>query len=195
MFGRIRAKAVHTPKGRRGFRAPHLCAGLCLVGCIAMTEVSRAEPSDVVAQMRACATEQDDSRRLACYDRSVGRAPTEPLHTAVSKPLRRSAPRGPEAAALAEQQFGMNAQVARQQAGGAQPTPQLKELHARVVAMSHKRRGEPIVTLENGQVWEAADGEVIDRLKVGDVVTVWLGTLGSYYLALRNESVRVNRVR
>jgi hypothetical protein len=74
--------------------------------------------------------------------------------------------------------------------------PQLKELSARVVAVSRKPRGEPIVTLENGQVWQAADGQVMDRLKVGDVVTIGTGWLGSYYiLAVRHEGIRVTRVK
>jgi hypothetical protein len=167
---------------------------LGLLGFVATCEVSRADPPDVVAAMRACANEQDDSRRLACYDRSVGRIPVEPPHSAASKPQPPPVAAGPEAAALAEQQFGMNPQLARQQAG-AQAAPVLKELHARVVALSRKRRGEPIVTLENGQVWEAADGEVMDRLKVGDVVTISPGWLASYVMAVRHESVRVTRVR
>jgi hypothetical protein len=176
-------------------RALRLGATLGLVGFVAMGEASRADPPDVVAGMRACANEQDDSRRLACYDRSVGRIPVEPPHSATSKPQPPPVPAGPEAVALAEQQFGMNSQLGRQQAG-AQAVPQLKELRARVVAVTRKQRGEPIVTLENGQVWQAADGEVMDRLKVGDVVTIGTGWLGSYYiLAVRHEGVRVTRVR
>jgi len=181
-------------KPRGGLRALHLGATLGLVGFVAMGEASRADPPDVVAGMRACANEQDDSRRLACYDRSVGRIPLEPHDSAASKPQPPPVLAGPEAVALAEQQFGMNPQLARQQAG-AQAMPQLKELRARVVAMSRKPRGEPIVKLENGQVWQAADGEVTDRLKVGDVVTIWTGMMGSYYMAVRHESVRVTRVR
>jgi hypothetical protein len=166
---------------------------LGLLGFVATCEVSRADPPDVVAAMRACANEQDDSRRLACYDRSVGRVPVE-RHTAASKPQPPPVPAEPEAVARAEQQFGMNPQLAHQQAG-AQAVPQLKELRARVVALSRRPHGEPIVTLENGQVWQAADGEVTDRFKVGDVVTIWTGMMGSYYMAVRHNSVRVTRVR
>lgn len=182
-----------TAKSRRGFRALHLGATLGVVGFVAMSDVSRADSPDVVAEMRACATEQDDSRRLACYDRSLGRIQGEPPHTGASKPQPSPGPAGPEAVALAEQQFGMNAQLARQQAG-VQTVPQLKELRARVVAVSRKLRGEPIVTLENGQVWQGADGEVMDRLKVGDVVTIWHGTMGSYRMAVGHDSVRVTRM-
>jgi hypothetical protein len=185
---------VLTAKNRRGFRALHLGATLGVVGFVAMSDVSRADCPDVVAEMHACATEQDDSRRLACYDRCLGHIQAEPPRTAASKPQPTSGPAGPEAVALAEQQFGINAQVARQQAG-AQAVPQLKELRGRVVAVSRKLRGEPIVTLDNGQVWQGADGEVMDRLKVGDVVTIWHGAMGSYHMAVGHESVRVTRMR
>ena len=193
-FLRLGHASCMLQKTRRGLRALHLGATLGLVGFVAISAVSRADPPDIVAGMRACAKEQDDSRRLACYDRSVGRIPVELPQSAVSKPQPPPVPSGPEAAALAEQQFGMNPQLARQQAD-APAMRQLKELRARVVAVSRKPRGEPIVTLENGQIWQAADGEVTDRFKVGDVVTIWTGTLGAYYMAVRHDTVRVTRVR
>jgi len=185
---------VLTQKTCGGLRSRHLGATLGLVGFVALCQVSRADPPDVVAGMRACANEQDDSRRLACYDRSVGRNPVEPPHSAASKPKPPPVPAGPEAVALAEQQFGMNPQLAQQQAG-AQAVPRLKELHARVVAVSRKPRGEPIVKLENGQVWQAADGEVTDRFTIGNVVTIWTGAMGSYYMAVGHYSVRVTRMQ
>jgi len=159
-----------------------------------MSGALRAGPPDVIAEMRACETEQNDSRRLACYDRALGRTPNEPLHTAAPPPQAQSAAPGPAAAALAEQQFGMNPELARKQAG-AEAVPRLKEIHGRVIALSRRHQGEPVVTLDNGQVWEAKQGEMGDTLKVGDVVTIWTGAMGSYHLSVGHRSIGVTRVQ
>jgi hypothetical protein len=185
---------LQTPKGRRSFSALRLCASLGLFGFVAMSGASRASPPDIVAEMRACATEQDDTRRLACYDRTLGRTPNEPLNTAAPQAQAQPIAAGPPAVALAEQQFGMNPQLARKQ-GGPKAGSSLKQIHSPVKAISRKLHGEPVVTLENGQVWEAAQGEVGDVLKVGDVATIWAGAMGAYYLSVGNRSTRVTRVR
>jgi hypothetical protein len=185
---------LQTPKGRRSFSALRLGASLGLFGFVAMSGASRASPPDIVAEMRACATEQDDTRRLACYDRTLGRTPNEPLNTAAPQAQAQPIAAGPPAVALAEQQFGMNPQLARKQ-GGPKAGSSLKQIHSPVKAISRKLHGEPVVTLENGQVWEAAQGEVGDVLKVGDVATIWAGAMGAYYLSVGNRSTRVTRVR
>jgi hypothetical protein len=185
---------LQTPKGLRSFAALRLGASLGLVGFAAMSGASRASPPDMVVEMRACATEQDDSRRLVCYDRAVRRTPNAPLNTVAPQPQAQPVAAGPAAVAVAEQQFGMNLQLARKQ-GGAEAGPRLKDIHARVIAVSRKLHGEPVVTLENGQVWQAAQGEVAAVLKVGDVVTIWAGVLGSYHLSVGHDSMRVTRVQ
>jgi hypothetical protein len=184
---------MRTHKGRRKFGSLHLGTSLALAGLLTSGAARAGAPPDIVAAMRACTTEQDDSRRLACYDHSLGRAPSEPLSSTAPKPQAQPVPTAPAAPALNDQ-FGMNPQVARKQPG-ASAVPPLKELRARVIAVSRRFRGEPVVTLENGQVWQAADGQVADWLKVGDVVTIWAGAMGSYYMAVRHESVRVSRVQ
>jgi hypothetical protein len=88
----------------------------------------------------------------------------------------------------------MNEELARKLHGAAAP-PHLDKLQARVVAVSYKLRGEPVVRLENGQVWEGLEGSRHIELKVGDVVTIWPGLFGSYRLTAGNVVTPVTRVR
>lgn len=139
---------------------------LLLVGQAAL-----ATAHDPLINIRACAAEADDARRLACYDRQFRAL----------------------AAAAAEQRFGMNGQVERND-----PTAQtLKpdKLTGRITAVRHKPRGEAVFKLENNQVWEEADGETPIELKVGDTVTIDAGVMGAYWLSVASGSVRVKRTR
>jgi hypothetical protein len=88
----------------------------------------------------------------------------------------------------------MSEELARKQSGTPAP-PRLEKLQARIAGISRKPRGEPIVRLENGQVWETVDGEGSMELKVGDVVTIWPGLLGAFRLSAGNAIVRVHRVQ
>jgi hypothetical protein len=162
-----------------------------LLSIVAMNATSVARAQDVVAALRTCESEQDDSRRLACYDRALNRPrppgkPAAPPSTHEQPPAAKSSP--------AEELFGMNEELARK-LQGAQAPPHLSKLQARVVAVSYKLRGEPVVRLENGQVWESVEGSRHVEIKVGEVVTIWPGLLGSYRLTTGDAAVRVSRVR
>jgi hypothetical protein len=158
-----------------------------LLGGVAMNAASVARAQDVLRAMQACELEQDDLRRLACYDRTLNRAP--------GKPADRPSPQGEAASsAAAAERFGMNEQLAHKLSGSQSPPPPDK-LQGRVSAVSYKLRGEPIVTLENGQVWESVEGSRHLEIKVGDMVTIWPGLFGAYRLTTGNTVVRVSRVR
>lgn len=154
-----------------------------------MSAAARTYAQDLLSEMRACAAEHDDSRRLACYDRS--------LHRWADRPADRPSPQAQpiaSASAAAERQFGTNEELARK-LEGVQAPPRLDKVQARVSAVWRKLRGEPVVKLENGQVWEAAEGEKPIELKAGDLVTIWPGLFGSYRLSAGNAIVRVSRVQ
>ena len=168
---------------------------ILVLGLSGLTDALHAGTEDVLAEMRTCAAERDDARRLACYDTQIHRTPDagQTTHASRQQP-RGTAEESAQAAAAAEQQFGMNEELARK-SQQTQTPPRLDKLRARVVAVSRKLRGEPIVTLENGQVWETADGEGPIELKAGDVVTIWPGLLGAFRLSAGNSIVRVRRIR
>ena len=88
----------------------------------------------------------------------------------------------------------MNEELARK-LEGTPPQPHLDKMQARVAAVSYKLRGEPIVRLENGQVWEGLEGSKHIEIKVGEVVTIWPGLFGSYRLEARTVITPVTRVR
>jgi hypothetical protein len=190
---RTRIRQVRETNPR--FRATRLKTLLLLVGLAALSGASRTYAEDVLAGVRACEAEQDDARRLACYDNQLHRAPSQPQKTAA--PLQPPLPIAAASTApvlTPEQQFGMSEELARKQSGTPAP-PRLEKLQARIAGISRKPRGEPIVRLENGQVWETVDGEGSIELKVGDVVTIWPGLLGAFRLSAGNAIVRVHRVQ
>ena len=162
-----------------------------LLACLAATAALAATDADnALAAARACTAEQEDAVRLACYDRSLHRVPGKAATVAPAE-----AAKAPAAArtATAEQQFGMTEALARKQ--GTPGPPATDKLQSRVVGVSHRLRGEPVVKLEDGQLWEVAEGETPIDIKVGDTVTIYAGTLGSYRLTAGGAYVRVHRVQ
>lgn len=89
----------------------------------------------------------------------------------------------------------MNEQLAKKLEGTTPPQAHLDKLQSRVVAVSYKLRGEPIVRLENGQVWEGLESSKHIEIKVGEVVTIWPGLFGAYRLEARSVVTPVTRVR
>ena len=88
----------------------------------------------------------------------------------------------------------MNGQVESREP--AAQAPKIDQLTSRVAALGYKPRGELIIKLENGQVWEEADGEDPVSLKVGAEVIIGTGVMGAYWLQYgKHASVRVKRTR
>jgi hypothetical protein len=160
-------------------KLPVLAIGMTLWG-----EAPPIHAQDVLANLHACAAEQDDKRRLACYDSQLRQTPAE------SPQVQPAAP-APDELVSEERQFGMSEQLARQAA----QTPHLTKLSARVVGVSYATHGEPVVKLENGQVWQVVEGEDPMQIDVGAVATIKAGVLGAYYFSMRKQSVRVKRIR
>jgi hypothetical protein len=178
--------------------------GLVGLGCGTPPAYSQ-ELQAVVTGMRACAAEQDDARRLNCYDKQFRQggliparadsaaAPTNPPPAVASagSPSPGTAP----PALTPEQRFGLNAQLERQEHGTATEPSQLDKLSSRIAAVSYKLRGEAVVTLDNGQVWEQADTDSRVPLQPGDAVSLRRGSLGSFWLSAPKGGFRVRRVR
>ena len=100
-----------------------------------------------------------------------------------------------QSAAAEVDAFGMTTQIQRQQTGASAP-PRLDKLIARITAVSYKPRGEFVVTLDNGQVWEEAETTSHLPLRAGDDITIKRGMLGAFYLSSRQAlGLRVQRVR
>jgi hypothetical protein len=180
--------------------APLLVGALAL--CI-LTTPSLAQTAP--ATLRACASESDPSRRLACYDREMGRVPPSPPQTASPTP-----PRPPQASHPAPEQAppAPNPPPATAPAAGKEtPAPPEKspwkifsgggswQVIAHVTRLD-RSPNSMVLHLDNGQVWRQvgrASGDL--SLRTGDSVKIEKH-LGSYWLSSRyvsNMKVRQER--
>jgi hypothetical protein len=162
------------------------------------------------ASVRACAAETDATRRLACYDREVGRftavqpapgstaraaaAPTAATPTGAPGAEAPDVSKVPSSAAPnLEDQFGVSGELERKRKEQ-KPTPGLTQLNSRIAAISTRPHAGVVVRLEDGQVWEQAHEEDQAELSVGDAVTIRRGAMGSYWLdSTAGHSLRVRR--
>lgn len=162
--------------------------GSCWIWCIPLgAAICAAAPlasaQAVPESLRACAAEADDLRRLACFDREMARLGESHAPAPAPAPM-----------LSAEERFGMQGELARklEKEKGIE-RPELEKLEAQVSEVGEKPRGELIVTLDNGQVWEQVEAKTGFRLRSGDSVTITPGALRSFWL--QGESGRQTRVR
>ncbi|MGC1386532.1 MAG: hypothetical protein WA807_00840, partial [Steroidobacteraceae bacterium] len=65
-----------------------------------------------------------------------------------------------------------------------------------VAKLATRPRGELVVTLDNGQVWQQLTAVDYFPLKAGDTVEISSGALGSYVLSAPSKrSTKVTRIR
>ena len=182
------------------------------VAALALVSVQRASAEPLPPSVAACATQPDDSRRLACYDREVAglthrqasRAAQSPTDTAsqVDSNAGASAQPRPDSRALddasAQDEFGANGEVLRKRSkdSGAQPSP-LRRMTARVATIARRPGGWVVLHLDNNQVWEQSDDAPDLGLQVGETVTIDKGILGAYWLTVQSHhaAIKVRRTR
>jgi len=94
-------------------------------------------------------------------------------------------------------EFGMTGELKRKEQGPAAAEPaKLEKLTARIASLSYKARGEAILTLDDGQVWEEAENKTHVPFHVNDEVTINRGVLGAFYLSSAEvRGLRVKRAR
>ena len=141
----------------------------------------------------ACASIEDPTQRLSCYDRAAGRpaAPHAdvPLATApvVAAPATAAAA-APAAPAANPKSFGLYA------AEHPAPPPPAATITGTVLALGTSSSGRATVTLEGGQLWELADSDPL--LAAGDAVTIRRAALGSFEMTTPTKRThRVHRLQ
>ena len=174
---------------------------------LALGTVYPVEATSLAEQLRLCASEADSARRLNCYDRiaaglpgpaTAGAAPAQPApaqHAAATPPPTTSAspaaapsapaaptppaPAPPAPVSSNPAEFGVSngPLAAKRQAKS------LKDISAVVTNVATRARGELVVTLDNGQVWQQNQAVDYFPLHVGDTVEISSGALGSYVLS------------
>jgi hypothetical protein len=145
---------------------------------LATTAIQSALAGDDLSQrIAACTREQDDARRLACFDRAAA----------------------PPAAAKqvdATQDFGVHgSELARNRDDDDPKDSTPTRISATVAGVEKRARGELVVTLDNGQVWAQKEVGPYFPIKVGDAVSIIAGTLGSHNLVVASRATAVTRVR
>ena len=179
-----------------------------------MASVPALSAESLLAVMRSCAAQTDESARLQCYDRGVAQfkgaatvagndtacSDTGPSQPAVSsKSTAAVSSKSPAATAVpdAPDQFGLtSAEVLRKQSNS-ERSPALKKMTARIVTLSHRPGGTLVVHLDNGQVWEQTEEGPDLHIAAGDPVAIDRGMLGAYWLspASGHLAVKVRRTQ
>jgi hypothetical protein len=137
-----------------------------------------AADDDLAQRIAACTQEQDDARRLACFDRAA-------------------APKAAAAKVDATHTFGVQGSELARNHDDDKPQADSppKKISATVTGIEKRARGELVVTLDNGQVWAQKEIGAYFPLKVGDPVAILAGTLGSFRLIAGNRATAVTRVQ
>lgn len=160
----------------------HSILATALVAATTMQSAGAAD-DELAQRVAACAREQNDAQRLACFDRAAA-TKAETAHAVA-----------PET--KADHAFGVHgSELARNRDDDeSRPGSAPKRIAANVAAIDKRPRGELVFTLDNGQVWAQKEAGAYFPVKVGDSVAILAGSLGSFRLVLANRATAVTRVQ
>jgi hypothetical protein len=162
----------------------HICPALvlCAAASLAVAQVSE--------NLRSCAAEPDNARRLACYDKEM--------------PHLRPAPPGDDSVpstalgtpdAVPAERFGLSDRQVRRLKAGAAPA-EMRALTAHVTKVFQLPNGRQRIALDNAQVWEQTEEDWGFNPRTSATATITKGTLGGFWMATdAYRKVRVRRIR
>jgi len=194
--------AVGAERGQRLSPRVRGATGLALV--LVLGTLCRASASDPLSRLLACRDISDATARLTCFDRETAAlaaaSPAPPLAlpaAAVHVPSSSPAATAPRPPLDAQQQFGLPERtVARKEVAAGQRSTDAAKIQAHIAGVSTQPDGRTVFRLDNDQTWRQllAEGDLLSR--VGDVVTISRGALGSYWLQVATgRGCKVTRVR
>ncbi len=164
------------------------CA-IVVLCAVLLPSVSPAQ-DDVARAARQCAGIQEDALRLTCFDRLFTRA--VPVAAEAAAGAAASIPAVP----AATKDFGLTDAQKQAREPGQAKKPELAEISAAATAVTRRKTGETLVTLDNGQVWLQSDPTTRLLVKAGDMVTISSASFGSYFMRANDRPpVRVKRVK
>ncbi len=147
------------------------------------------QPADVAH----CTAIESDAERLACYDKLFARTVSRQRDTETT--VAASAPAVTPPAQAAHEDFGLDG---RPPPGSQPQKPEIPdEMQARIAGVVTQPRGEHVLTLDNGQVWQQKESDWHLGFNVGDEVIIKRGAFKSYRLQLKgsNRATPVTRIR
>ncbi|HKE44704.1 MAG TPA: hypothetical protein VKB41_09230 [Steroidobacteraceae bacterium] len=180
-----------------------------ILGALVVAGTAAAQSPADIAKCTAIAT---DAERLACYDRLFARS-AEPAKSAPNASTKVADTTTPATAAGTNGAGAAGATTAATTAAAkhddfgfdGRPPPGQKEqqpagpdqMDARIANVATQARGEHVLTLDNGQVWQQKEPDWHLAFNVGDEVTIKRGTMKSYRLQLKgnNRATAVTRIR
>lgn len=167
----------------------------------AASQASVAAEHEALNRLSACASEKDNTVRLACYDREMTQVAARPAAAAPVSASQVGASKEHAASAVgarksAQENFGVQgSELARKQQADDNEAARLNSLTGTVTAVSRRPRGELMITLDNGQVWAEKTPQPYFPVKIGDAVTINAGALGSYRMVVSGRSAQVTRLQ
>ena len=162
---------------------------LILLASLASVAAAQAPPPDIAR----CTAIDTDAERLACYDKLFVRSADQPQKEAKAAATAAATKASAASASADLDDFGLDG---RKPAGQADPKP-LEEIQARIAKLETQPRGEAVLTLDNGQVWQQQEYDWHLAFKVDDEVIIKRGALRSYRLQQKgnNRMTPVTRIR
>ena len=153
---------------------------------------------------RDCRAVADNAARLVCYDTLADQLPKAAIPEAAAREAV-----APEAKSVAPAVVSQPAPAAQPVAVVATQTPaefglerqaqqaQIESIQSRIVGAFRGWEAKSKITLENGQVWQIADGTRGVYSLESPAVTIERGMLGSFFLKIDgvNRSPKVKRLK
>ncbi len=148
-------------------------------------------------QLLACAGKVSDAERLACYDTAMAALSADARRLSEAREVEAKAAR--EAAAASAAAAAAAAEAERKAAFGkpAASADEVQEIEAAISEILRTSTGGAVFILDNGQMWRQVDGYNLPNARVGTMVTVKRGALGSFRLVPKgtSRSAQVIRMR
>jgi hypothetical protein len=162
---------------------------LILLATLASVAAAQTPPADVAR----CTAIDSDAERLACYDKLFVHSADQPQKEAQAAATAAAAEASAASGSADLDDFGLDGRKPPGQAD----EPPLEEIQARIAKLETQPRGQAVLTLDNGQVWQQQEYDWHLAFKVGDEVIIKRGALRSYRLQQKgnNRMTPVTRIR
>jgi hypothetical protein len=146
------------------------------------------------ADLARCAAIDSDTERLNCYDTLAKQAGEQHQEARKTVATVAAADTAASSASADLDDFGLDG---RKPAGQADEPKGPDEMQARIVKFDTQPRGEYVLTLDNGQVWQQREYDWHLAFSVGDEVIIKRGLMKSYRLQQKgnNRTTAVTRIR
>jgi tRNA-dihydrouridine synthase len=161
-----------------------------LVALLASSVATAQTPADIAR----CTAIDSNAERLACYDKLFVRSADQLQEQTKAATTVAAADAAAASASAGLDDFGLDGRKPAEQA----TTPKgPDEMQARIAKLDTQPRGEYVLTLANGQVWQQQEYDWHLAFKVGDEVIIKRGVLKSYRLQQKgnNRTTPVTRIR